>query len=364
MRYLNIDTAKPISKIGLGTWQFGSRKWGYGEAYSQRTAISIVRRAVELGVTLFDTAEIYAGGRSERILGGALGDDRESVCIAGKLFPLTPTGPLVRQRAKASASRLGVSRLDLYQVHYPNPLGDDRAIMNDMRLLQHAGLVGEVGVSAYSVERWESAELALGSRVLSNQVQYSLVSRGPERAILPFAQEHGRVVIAFSPLAHGLLSGRYNESNLPTDRVRSDSPYFQPDSLARTTPLLKVLREVADAHSATPAQIALAWVIRHPAVAAIPGASSIEQLESNVSAVEIELSDDEDRALRESSSWSCAPELQPSPVHRDLEMFRHTLRVAPYLAGTAWNDFCRALSRRASGRDAAGLRRSKGARAA
>lgn len=350
MRYLNIATAKPISKIGLGTWQFGSREWGYGDAYSQRAAISIVRRAVELGVTLFDTAEIYAGGRSERILGRALGDDCESVCIAGKLFPVAPTGPLVKLRAKASASRLGVSRLDLYQVHYPNPLGDDRAIMSDMRFLQRAGLVGEVGVSGYSVERWESAELALGARVLSNQVQYSLVSRGPERAIIPFAQQHGRVVIAYSPLAQGLLSGRYSESNLPTDRVRTTSSHFQPDSLARTARLLKVLREVADAHSATPAQTALAWVVRHPAVAAIPGASCIEQLESNVAAIEIELSNDEDRALREASSWSCAPEPQPSPVGRDLQMFRHTLRGARYLASTVWHDFSHVLSRQASDR--------------
>jgi aryl-alcohol dehydrogenase-like predicted oxidoreductase len=163
MRYLNIDTAKKISKIGLGTWQFGSREWGYGEAYSQRAAVDIVRRAVELGVTLFDTAEIYAGGRSERILGRALGDDRESVFIAGKIFPIAPTGPLVKQRAKASARRLGASRLDLYQVHYPNPLSDDRAIMKDIRSLQEEGLVDEVGVSDYSVERWQSAELALGT---------------------------------------------------------------------------------------------------------------------------------------------------------------------------------------------------------
>jgi aryl-alcohol dehydrogenase-like predicted oxidoreductase len=296
---------------------------------------------------LFDTAEIYAGGHSERILGRALGDDRESVFIAGKIFPIAPNGPLVKQRAKASARRLGASRLDLYQVHYPNPLSDDKAIMKDMRSLQEEGLVDEVGVSDYSVERWQSAELALGTRVLSNQMQYSLVSRGPERMILPFAQAHGRVVIAFSPLAHGLLSGRYSESSLPTDRVRATSPHFRPDSLARTARLLNVLREVAAAHAATPAQAALAWTIQRPAVAAIPGASSIEQLESNVAAAEIELSSDEDQALREASKWSCAPEPQPSPVRRDVQMFRHTLHGGPYLASMIWHDFCHALGRKA-----------------
>ncbi|HEX4834501.1 MAG TPA: aldo/keto reductase [Trebonia sp.] len=338
MRYLNTDTAKRISKIGLGTWQFGSKEWGYGAEYSERSAHAIVRRAVALGVTLFDTAEIYAGGRSERILGRALGEDREAVFLAGKIFPIAPTGPLVKQRARASAGRLRASRLDLYQVHCPNPLSDDRAIMGDMRILQDTGLVGEVGVSDYSVERWRSAEVALGNRILSNQVEYSLLARGPETTLLPFAQQHGRVIIAFSPLAHGLLSGRYHEANLPSDRVRATSPHFRPERLARTARLLRVLREVADAHSATPAQAALAWTVRHPAVAAIPGASSLEQLESNVAAAEIVLSDDEDQALRDASSWSCAPAPLPSPVRRNVDMFRHTLRGGPYLARTIWQD--------------------------
>ena len=138
MRYLDTDTDKRISKIGLGTWQFGSKEWGYGKEYSDRTAAAIVRRAVELGVTLFDTAEIYAGGRSERILGRALGGDRESAFIADKIFPVTPGGPMVRRRAKASAARLGVSWLDLYQVHCPNPLSDDRAMMKGMRSVQRS----------------------------------------------------------------------------------------------------------------------------------------------------------------------------------------------------------------------------------
>ena len=114
MRYLDIGTAKKISKIGLGTWQFGSEEWGYGEAYSERAAYVIVRRAVELGVTLLDTAEIYSAGRSERILGRALGKDREVSLHRGQIFPLAPGIPPVKQRAKASANRLGVSQLDFY----------------------------------------------------------------------------------------------------------------------------------------------------------------------------------------------------------------------------------------------------------
>ena len=103
MRYLEIDTAKKISKIGLGTWQFGASEWGYGEPYAEQEAQAIVRRALDLGVTLFDTAEIYSSGRSERILGRVLGDDRRSVFFSTKMFPVVPGVFVVRQRAMASA---------------------------------------------------------------------------------------------------------------------------------------------------------------------------------------------------------------------------------------------------------------------
>src|ERR1700730_12859177 len=110
MRYLSTATATRISRIGLGTWQFGSREWGYGQSYAGQEAHAIVRRAVELGGTLFDTAEMYGFGRSERILGEALGEDRESVFLATKLFPVLPVAPVVEQRAVASANRLGTRR--------------------------------------------------------------------------------------------------------------------------------------------------------------------------------------------------------------------------------------------------------------
>ena len=300
MRYLSADTAPTttrISRIGLGTWQFGSREWGYGESYAGQEAHAIVRRAVELGVTLFDTAEIYGFGRSERILGEAIGEDRESVFLATKIFPVLPVAPVVEQRAVASANRLGTRRLDLYQVHQANPVVRDGTIMRGMRALQRVGLVAEVGVSNYSLERWRAAEHALGSRVLSNQVRYNLVDRSPEGDLLPFAESTGHVVIAYSPLAQGLLSGKYHRGSRPVNRVRASSPLFLPENLDRAGDLIAVLREVADAHSATPAQIALAWVIHRPAVVAIPGASSVEQLESNVAAAGIDLTEDEYQAL-------------------------------------------------------------------
>jgi aryl-alcohol dehydrogenase-like predicted oxidoreductase len=298
MRYLDTGTTKRISKIGLGTWQFGSKEWGYGEPYAAKESQAIVRRALDLGVTLYDTAEIYGYGRSERILGQALGADIGSVFLATKILPVLPFAPVVEQRAVASANRLGAHHLDLYQVHQPNPVIRDMRLMRGMRALQRVGLVGEVGVSNYSLDRWRAAEAALGGRVLANQVKYSLVDRGPERELLPYAQAQERVIIAYSPLGQGLLSSRYHRGHRPANRVRGANPLFLPENLERAAELIGTLREVADAHSASAAQIALAWVIRSPAVTAIPGASSVEQLESNVAAADIELTDAEHEALR------------------------------------------------------------------
>ncbi len=301
MRFIDLGTAKKISKIGLGTWQFGSREWGYGERYDAQEAHAIVGRAIELGVTLFDTAEIYGFGRSERILGRALGDRLESVFLATKILPVFPVAPVVEQRAVASANRLEARLLDLYQVHQPNPVVRDGTIMRGMRALQRVGLVGEVGVSNYSLGRWQAAEDALGSRVLSNQVRYNLVDRSPERELLPYAASNGRLVIAYSPLAQGLLSGRYRGDSRPGNPVRAANPLYLPENLRRAGELIGALREVADAHSATPAQIALAWVIHHPAVAAIPGASSVEQMESNAAAADIHLTEDQYQVLQAAS---------------------------------------------------------------
>ena len=332
MRYLAVDTAKKISKIGLGTWQFGSEEWGYGERYDEQLAHAIVRRALELGITLFDTAEIYSSGRSERILGRALGEDRESAVLATKVWPIAPSASWVKRRAIASARRLGVSRLDLYQVHWPSPLARDRTMMHGMRSLQETGLVGEVGVSSYSLERWRAAENMLRSRVLSNEVAYSLVERSPEQDLIPFAESHGHAIIAFSPLAQGLLSGKYHGASRPTNRVRATNPLFHPAGLERTSDLIAVLREVADAHGATPAQVALAWVIRSPAVAAIPGASGVEQLESNVAAAEIELTDDEHQALSRASAEFAPTAVKDVPRHRSRPTIRHDLASLKHLS--------------------------------
>jgi aryl-alcohol dehydrogenase-like predicted oxidoreductase len=296
VRFVEVDGVR-VSVIGLGTWQFGSSDWGYGDDYARREAGAIVERALDLGVNLIDTAEAYAYGRSERIVGAAIQHRRDEVFLATKVFPLLPIAPVVRQRAHTSARRLGVDAIDLYQVHWPNPLVANGPTMDGMRSLLEEGLVRHVGVSNFSQVRWEDAERVLGPPVLSNQVQYSLAQRKPERELLPYAQRAGRLVIAYSPLAQGLLSGHYDGTNSPRGWVRRTNTLFLPENIVRAGELLDGLRDVGRAHDAAPAQVALAWVIRRPNVVAIPGASSVAQLESNVAAADLELSQDEDARL-------------------------------------------------------------------
>jgi aryl-alcohol dehydrogenase-like predicted oxidoreductase len=294
MRYVEqTGTGKPVSRIGLGTWQFGSREWGYGDSYSSHDAAAIVARAVELGINLFDTAEAYGFGRSERILGEALAacGAAETSFIATKIFPVLPIGQVVTQRGRASARRLGVTTIDLYQVHQPNPIIRDGTTMAGMRVLQGSGTISHVGVSNYSLARWKEAERALGAPVLSNQVQLSLAHAGPLDDLVPYAEANGRIVIAWSPLAQGLLSARYDATHQPSGAVRRMNPLFLEENLQRASGLLDALRDIAAGRGVTPAQVALAWLVHQPGVVAIPGASSVEQVERNAEAADIDLTD-------------------------------------------------------------------------
>jgi aryl-alcohol dehydrogenase-like predicted oxidoreductase len=300
MKYFQVDDVGQVSRIGLGTWQFGSGEWGYGDDYASAGARDIVQRALELGVTLFDTAEVYAFGKSERILGDALGDKRADVVVASKIFPIVPIPAVVKQRARASARRLRLDRIPLYQVHQPNPVVPDSVIMPGMRSLLDAGRIGAAGVSNYSLARWRKADAALGRPVISNQVHFSLAHPQPLDDLVPFAERENRIVIAYSPLAQGLLGGKYGIDNRPSG-VRSTNPLFGTENLRRIEPLLSTLRDVASEVDAKPAQVALAWLISLPGVVAIPGASSVDQLEFNVAAADIELSTDSRDALTEAA---------------------------------------------------------------
>jgi aryl-alcohol dehydrogenase-like predicted oxidoreductase len=300
MKYLEVDGVGQVSRIGLGTWQFGSREWGYGDSYASGPAREIVQRALALGVTLFDTAEVYGFGKSERILGEALGDKRAEVAVASKIMPVAPIPPVVKQRERASAQRLQLKRIPLYQVHQPNPIVPDSVIMPGFRSLLDSGDIGAAGVSNYSLERWKKADAALGRPVISNQVHFSLAHPQALKDLVPFAERENRVVIAYSPLAQGLLGGKYSVDNRPGG-VRAVNALFGAENLRRVEPLLQTLRDVATEVDAKPAQVALAWLIHLPGVVAIPGASSVEQLEFNVAAADLELSAESRDALTEAA---------------------------------------------------------------
>ena|SRR5579884_1856445 len=291
MRYVEVGGVR-LSVIGLGTWQFGSREWGYGREYADGAALEITRKALDLGVNLIDTAEMYAFGQSERIVARAVAGRRSEAFLATKVFPVFPIAPVVEWRGRSSARRLGVDSIDLYQVHWPNPFVPDRTAMDGMRRLLEAGLVKHAGVSNYPLERWRRAEADLGRPILSNQVQYSLAVRKPDRDLVPHAGANDRLIIAYSPLAQGFLSARYDATNVPGG-VRAGNALFLPENLARGAELLETLRSVAKAHDATPAQVALAWVVHHRNVVAIPGASSVDQMVRNAEAGDLELSNEE-----------------------------------------------------------------------
>src|ERR1035437_8797293 len=201
MRYVEVGGLR-LSAIGLGTWQFGSREWGYGAGYASDTAPAIVRRAIELGVTLIDTAEIYGFGRSERIVGKTIRGQREGLVIATKLVPVLPLPLVVGWQVRGSLRRLGVEAIDLYQVHFPNPLVSPRSTMAPLRTVLEQGLVRHVGVSNHSLGRWRAAERGLGHPVLTNQVPVRLAAAPPHRELVPYAAAE-RSGACSSPTAGG-----------------------------------------------------------------------------------------------------------------------------------------------------------------
>jgi aryl-alcohol dehydrogenase-like predicted oxidoreductase len=173
-------------------------------------------------------------------------------------------------------------------------------IMPGMRDLLDSGDIGAAGVSNYSLERWQKADAALGRPVISNQVHFSLAFPRALKDMVPFAEREKRFVIAYQPLEQGLLGGKYGLDNRPGG-VRAINPLFGTENLRRAEPLLQTLRDVAKDVDAKPAQVALAWLISLPGVVAIPGASSVEQLEFNVAAADIELPIDSRDALTQAA---------------------------------------------------------------
>ena len=295
MRYLDVDGVR-VSAIGLGTWQFGSRAWGYGADYAVRVAPALVRRALELGITLIDSAEVYGFGESERIVARGLAaagpDLAGGAFIATKLLPILPLPSIVAARAAGSRDRLEVTAIDLYQLHWPNPIVPARTQAAGLRRILDAGIARHVGVSNHGLGRWRAMESALRRPIISNQVRFSLASPSPRWDLVPYAAERSRLVIAYSPLAQGLLAAGERPAGSGAGGRRMRAP-LRDAARRRARPLLAAVREIASAHGATLAQVALAWVISHPNTAAIPGARTLEQLEENAAAADLVLAPEE-----------------------------------------------------------------------
>lgn len=301
MRYIEIDGLR-VSRIGLGTWQFGSREWGYGEHYAREVAPALLRRAVDLGITMVDTAEAYGPARSERIIGDELHDrfdgHREGLIVATKLLPIAPAEPVVAWQCAGSRRRLQADALDLYYVHWVNPFVSPRRVGQSLRPLLDAGHVRRFAVSNHTVAQWQAFERGLGAKAVANQVQFSLVSPDPAQDLVPYAASTGRCVVAWSPMGQGLLSGRDPDS-LPGMRRAMGRRARGVDTASAVRAIQQALAEIAVANDATPAQVALAWVVSHPNTVAIPGARTLEQLEQNAAAADLVLSDAEVGRLSE-----------------------------------------------------------------
>jgi len=329
VRYVEFGSWR-LSKVGLGTSQFANPGWGYGPGYRPH---DLVRRALALGITHFDTSDFYGAGHSERILGAVLGDV-EGVLVATKLFNVAPSACLVMARARASVERLG-GPLGLCYLDWANPFINDRSLMAGMRRLRAEGLVAEVGVSSYDLARWQAAERHLGAPVLVNQACYNLLHRDPEEALLPWAAAEGRLVVAAMPFATGFLSGAYHRGKRVTGPWRIPDPLYSSDHLRQTAGLVETLGGVARAHDATVAQVALAYVLRHPNVVAIPGAATAGQLAENAAAADLELNEDERQRLAEAASRCPAPRGDAWPK---LHAAKHWVRGARLLAAMVRED--------------------------
>src|SRR5436190_19342719 len=182
MRHVEVGGER-LSAIGVGCWQFGSREWAYGKDYADHTAIDIVHRALDLGVNFIDTAEVYGFGNSERIVGRAIAGRRDEAFVASKLLPVVPPigSGFIENRGRASARRLGIDSIDLYQVHWPNPVLPASTLADGLRRLQDDGVVRHLGVSNYSRDQWTGLEQHTKRTIVANQVQYSLAARKPDR---------------------------------------------------------------------------------------------------------------------------------------------------------------------------------------
>jgi aryl-alcohol dehydrogenase-like predicted oxidoreductase len=278
-----------IPELGVGTWAWGDKStWGMG-SYDSDLTEQTIRDAwdacIERGATLFDTAEVYGGGESERIIGRLLKADagrRKDVVIATKFMPmpwkLNVSSSLV-DAAKQSCERMGIDKIDLYQLHGPISLRGHGALADAMAEAKQQGLIDGVGVSNYSAKETRSMAAQLekrGLKLASNQFEFSLLRTVPvENGLVATCAELGVTVLAYSPIGQGRLTGKYSAQNPPPGNRN-----FSAHPMEKVDAVVAVLRRIGEAHDRTPAQVALQWLIAKGAVP-IPGAKNRQQAEDN-----------------------------------------------------------------------------------
>ncbi len=284
-----------ISTVGVGFWAVADpAMWG---AQDEQDAIAAVQAALDLGMNFFDTAEGYGDGHSEELLGRALGQRRSEAVIASKVAPQHLAPDDLVAACEASLRRLNTDYLDLYQIHWPNrdiPLSDS---LGALERLREQGKVRAIGVSNFGVgDLLDTIALA---RIEANQLPYSLLFRAIENAIMPLCAENAISVLAYSPLLHGLLSGKYDSiDDLPSERQRTRhfagtrplARHGESGAEAELAAALDGIRAIAARCDMTMAQLALAWIAHQPGVTSvIAGARNPQQVQQNAIASDIML---------------------------------------------------------------------------
>jgi aryl-alcohol dehydrogenase-like predicted oxidoreductase len=309
-----------VSRIAFGTWQLGG-EWGQ---FDEDAAITVIRRARELGVNFFDTAQAYGFGASERLLGKALGDElarnREQVVIATKGgLRMTDSGLVrdtspewLREGVDASLTALGIDHIDLYQVHWPDPKVPATETAGALRELVAEGKIGHVGVSNYDAQ--QIAEFSRTLPVETLQPPYHLFRREIENEVLPYCREHNIGVLVYGPLAHGLLTGKLTENiTFASDDWRGNSPMFTGDTYLHNLAAVRALDKFAADRGVTVSQLAIAWTLANPAVhVAIVGARQAHHVQDSLAAADLSLSK-ADLAAIDKIMASATPVAGPSP---------------------------------------------------
>ncbi len=278
-----------ISPMGVGAWAWGDRfMWSFGHSHTEKDVETAFRATLDSGINFIDTAEVYGMGRSERLLSNLIQPQRDSLVIASKFmpFPWRLGRNCLLRALRNSLNRLNLEYLDLYQVHFPLPPLPVEKWAEFMADAYELGLIKAVGVSNFDEGQMCRAFAVLEKRsvpLASNQVEYHLLDRKVEfNGLLRACQEIGVSLIAYSPIAKGLLTGKYSPSNPPSG---PRNRIFPQDYLKKIQPLLREMRKIGDMHGGkTNSQVALNWLISKEAVP-IPGAKNARQAEENAGAL-------------------------------------------------------------------------------